>query len=114
LCSPFDYQAKEKRLFRQAQKSSFFQPYLPVHCTAGFSTARIAPVAGHHRAVPSATLDKGFSIVGVYYNISKAGCQDIFLYRNQEILYHSYEPFSLHLRLYRRNRFDLFRKEEMP
>jgi len=28
---------------------------------AGISTARLAPVAGHHRAVPSATLDKVFN-----------------------------------------------------
>jgi len=64
LCSPFDYQAKEKRLFRQAQKYLSFSLICRCSAPPDLAPHAIAPVAGHHRAVPSATLDKGFSIVG--------------------------------------------------
>ena len=45
-----------------------FHPHLSIY-TAGFGTL-LTQVAGLHRAVPSTTLDKVYSIVRVFYRVS--------------------------------------------
>ena len=61
LLIAFPSSAKEKRLSSDKRAYFFFNALSVGHWPPDLAPHASTPVAGHHRAVPSATLDKGFS-----------------------------------------------------